>query len=495
MGTMSFLLPEGLSAEAARQLERACVAGGPDVMPWPTRVQLQPDRLTVSRDVQESGCLVVPWDIDGAGRLMETSATLIERPDPYHCPVELARGKLNRVRSQIADWQAGGLVVPPDLEEQVHKANLAFGQAVGASSPDDVCRHAQTALVLSHQAADQLVGLYAEQEFQACRKRGGRLETSLGCRVPAGLSDESAKRLLECCTSVSLPFPWSWVESSEGTYDWRTHDALLDWAEAQGMQITGGPVVDFSSAQMPDWLWLWERDLTNLAKFMTGYVTETVKHYHERIRRWHLTSASNSAAVLSLSEDELLWLTVKIVQAARQVDPGLELIVGIAQPWGEYMAVEDRSHSPFIFADTLIRSELNVTALDLEIVMGVTPRGSYCRDLLDTARLLDLYALLGVPLRVTLGYPSSSAADRKADPELGVTAGYWKDGVSPATQADWAASVGALALCKPYIKAVHWAHFSDAEAHQFPHCGLIDAKGKPKPALEQLRLLREKHLH
>src|SRR5439155_156349 len=30
MGTMSFLLPPGLPADALRELERACVAGGPD---------------------------------------------------------------------------------------------------------------------------------------------------------------------------------------------------------------------------------------------------------------------------------------------------------------------------------------------------------------------------------------------------------------------------------------------------------------------------------
>ena len=69
-----------------------------------------------------------------------------------------------------------------------------------------------------------------------------------------------------------------------------------------------------------------------------------------------------AAGILSLGEDELLWLTVRLVEAARQVDPGLELIVGIAQPWGEYMALEDRIHSPFIFADTLIRAGLNLAA-------------------------------------------------------------------------------------------------------------------------------------
>ncbi|HEX5269084.1 MAG TPA: hypothetical protein VFW33_01290, partial [Gemmataceae bacterium] len=59
---------------------------------------------------------------------------------------------------------------------------------------------------------------------------------------------------------------------------------------------------------------------------------------------------------------------------------------------------------------------------------------------------------------------------------------------------DWARAFGALAICKPYTQAVHWAHFSDAEAHTFPHAGLFDADGRVKPALAALRELREKHL-
>ena len=103
------------------------------------------------------------------------------------------------------------------------------------------------------------------------------------------------------------------------------------------------------------------------------------------------------------------------------------------------MAQEDRTHSPFIFADTLIRAGLNLAAVDMEWVMGVTPRGSYCRDVLDASRLLDMYALLGVPLRVTLGYPSAAGPDLDADPEmrLWTPIGCWGDGFSPTvTQAE-----------------------------------------------------------
>jgi hypothetical protein len=488
MGTMTFQLPAGLPAASARELERTCVAGGPDNMPWPTVVRVEGDRLTVTRGVDESGYLVVPWDV--AGRLMGTTATLMERPGPYDLLVELARGKVNQVRCQAADWLGGGLQLDPALGRQIHDATNAF---VGAVAGDP--HRAADALTLGYRAADALVRAYVDQVFTIRHQRQARLDTPLGCRLGTGVPPEPlAGALLAACNAVCVPMAWNTVEADEGSYDWGPADALLDWAARHGVAATAGPLVDFSPAHLPAWLWLWERDVPGLASFMCKYVEAAVRRYRPRVRRWQLTAASNCASVLSLTEDELLGLTYRLVETARQVDPSLELVVGVSQPWGEYMAVEDRTHSPFIFADTLIRSGLNLAALDIELVMGMTPRGSYCRDLLEASRVLDLYALLGVPLRVTLGYPSAESPDPDADPELRVAGGRWHGGFDPATQADWAASFGALALCKPFVQGVQWAHLSDAGPHPFPHCGLADAANRPKPALAKLRELREKHL-
>src|SRR5262249_31936114 len=151
---------------------------------------------------------------------------------------------------------------------------------------------------------------------------------------------------------------------------WESADALVAWATGLGLPVTAGPLIDFSAAQLPAWLWLWERDLPSLATFMCRYVEAAVRRYRTRIRRWQITAASNCARLLALSDDELLQLTYRLGEAARQADPGIELVLGIAQPWGEYLAVADRTHSPFLFADTLIRSGLNLAALDVEIVMG-----------------------------------------------------------------------------------------------------------------------------
>ncbi len=495
MGTMTFQLPSSLPADAARELKRTCMAGGPDNMPWPTELHFTSDRLSVSRVVDESGYLIVPWTIADRGLMMGTSATLIERPHPYNLLVELARGKVNQLRCQAFDWRAGGLVLSADLERRIRDASLAFAHSITGVPAEEAGQQAQTALDLAYQAAEQLVYAYVAQVFQIRHQRQARLDSTMACRLSKSVPPPNlAAQLTPAFNSVCVPFSWSNIENEEATYRWEESDALVDWAQKQKLEIAAGPLIDFSSAQLPGWLWLWERDLPSLAAFMCKFVETAVRRYRQRIRRWQLTAASNCANVLSLSEDDLLGLTYRLAEAARQIDPSLELIVGIAQPWGEYMAVSERTHSPFIFADTLIRSGLSLSALDIELVMGVTPRGSYCRDLLDMSRVLDLYALLGVPLRVTLGYPSSAQPDADADPDLHVEGGHWGSGFTPDVQAVWAAEAAALALCKPYVQGVQWTHFRDAEPHQFPHSGLLDARDQTKPSLHKLRELREKHL-
>ena len=505
MGVMSFLLPEGLSQEVRGELERSSVAGGPDNMPTPTDLTFAAGQMRTRRMLDESGFLVAPWLVEGAGLLMGTTATLMERARPYALLVELARGKVNQMRCQAADWRMGGLHISAELQQAMHEATLAFGRAAtgasGGRTTAEESAHAQDALTRGYRAAEQLVSSYIEQVFHIRHQRSPQLETALGCRLtpagaalPPGLADNTVP-FAATFNAASLPFSWCDIEAEEGSFNWKPYDDLLDWALGQQLQVTAGPLVDFSSMLLPAWLWLWERDVPTMAGFMCKFVEAVVRRYRQQIRRWQLTAGSNCARILGLDEEELLGLTYRLADTARQVDPTLELIVGIAQPWGEYMTTQEWTHSPFIFADTLIRSGINnLAALDLEVIAGVGGRGSYCRDILEVSRLMDLYALLGVPLRLTLGYPAATGVDASADPELPVAAGRWHDGFSAEAQADWAAAFGSLAVCKPFVQAVQWVHLSDAQPHQFPHAGLLDASGQPRPALDRLRQLRAQHL-
>src|ERR1017187_7262640 len=131
MGIMIFQLPAVLADETIRQeLERSSVTGGQDNMPYPTDAVVEAERLILSRCVQESGSMQVPWRIEGFGQLMTSSATLMERAAPYHLAIELARGKINQVRGQLADWTQGGLLLPDTLIHEIKQATGAFGRAL-----------------------------------------------------------------------------------------------------------------------------------------------------------------------------------------------------------------------------------------------------------------------------------------------------------------------------------------------------------------------------
>jgi hypothetical protein len=495
MGMMKFHLPADLSGETLQELERTCVAGGQDNMPFPTQVLIESGEMTVIRGIDESGCLFAPWEVNGSGQVMAGSATLMERTRPYQLLIELARGKLHQVRGQVSDWVMGGLRVTEPLADQIHAATEAFVRAVAGTSSNGDVAEAKRALAEGYRAADLLTQTYISQVFQLRHERQPALDTALGCRLTASLANQTWGPALEdSFNSVCLPFNWDQIEPAEGDYSWDTTDALVDWGQIRGLRLQGGPILDFTGQHFPDWFWRRKRDLATLSGLLCNYVETVIDRYRDSVRTWQITTASNAAQLLASGDEELLWLTVRAAEAVRQIDPSLEIILGIAQPWGEYLVGKEHTHSPFVFADTLARSGLKLAALDLELVMGVTPRGSYCRDLLDASRLIDLYALLGAPLQITLGYPSSAGPDAHGAADQVVSGGHWRGGFSPAVQAEWAAEFAALALCKPSVRAVHWAHASDAETHIFPHCGLIDDQGNVKPVLENLRVLRKTHL-
>lgn len=492
MGTILFQLPAQLPGEVRDELERSSVVGGQDQMPYNTTSFVEGDLLRVTRPNDESGQVQVPWEVPGVGRLMTRTATLMERSIPYSLPIELARGKINQLRCQTSDWIFGGLHMTEPLADAIHRATSAFGKALvdtTTSGPAD------EALKLGFEASETLIQTYAEQVFAIRKSRTSRLDTLLACRLQSPPTDpQEEAALLESFNAVCIQIPWRQIEAVEGQRDWKTFDAVLNWAQSKGLPVIAGPLIDFSGFGLPDWLWTKDTDLGSLCGYLSEHIQRTVDRYRAQIRQWQICAGANIAGVLALREDELLWLTVRLVEAARQIDAHFELSVGVSQPWGCYLAHQERTQSPFAFIDSLMRTGLKLSAIELEVLSSVHPRGTYCRDLLELSKLIDLYSYLGTPLTITLGYPSAAGEDSRADTDLRAGAGFWRGGFTPEAQADWARAFGQLALCKPLVKTVNWIHIHDGLSHQIPFSGLIDREGKIQPAMAELAKLRTEHL-
>ncbi|MFO0821613.1 MAG: hypothetical protein U0792_00470 [Gemmataceae bacterium] len=493
MGSISFLLPHPMPALAQATLRKASFAHGFEQTIDATAVEVRDGRINLTKTLSDSGHLLMPWPVGGFATLVAASPTLRERAEPYRLLVELARGKLNQVRSQAAEWQAIGLVTPTTFDRGLLETTKLFGKAVQAPAAE-ADTIASRVLEQSFALADVLAREFAEQLFDTRHQEEELIDTRLAARTMRGWGKLGAE-YVRTFNAAQIALRWRDIEPQESSYDWSDTDAAVAAAKEAELPITMGPVIDLAPGMLPIWAAGWEGDLPTLAAFMCDFLETAIRRYKDDVPRWIVCAGFNQSDALGLDDDERLRLAFRLFEAASQIDSDLELILSVAQPWGDYLVKEEHTISPLTFPDDLIRTGLKVAAVELEIRAATTPRGSFPRDLLDTARLINLFTVLGRPLEILLSLPSSPAADPVAAHHgQSVWAPSSRTGPSPEGQAEWGASFATLGLCTPHVRSVTWDHWSDEDPHLTPCGGLLDGNGVPKPLLGRLRTIRSAHL-
>src|SRR5262249_51197030 len=153
------------------------------------------------------------------GALVTTTSTLRETDEPYRLVVELARGKLNQVRTQAADWQNIGLRPPDGFEESLAEATRLFGKSLFAPSAAEADAWATRVLEQSYALGDTLVREFAEQMFATRHHEEGVIDSRLAARMTRAPA-ESPAEYARTFNAVQLAFPWRDVEPEESHYDW-----------------------------------------------------------------------------------------------------------------------------------------------------------------------------------------------------------------------------------------------------------------------------------
>ena len=198
---------------------------------------------------------------------MGATATLMERPHPYQLLVELARGKVNQLRCQAADWQIGGLQIPPDLQQEIRGTASAFGRAIALADPDDANREAQTRPRLR---------LPGRRPPRPHLRRAGLphpppapAAPRIDARLSARPSSRRRRKRPRSSSNVQHGPPAAGVEPRRS----RGGDLQLGAARrpadlGRGQRPAGrrpGRSSTSRRSQLPAWLWLWERDLPSMA--------------------------------------------------------------------------------------------------------------------------------------------------------------------------------------------------------------------------------------
>jgi hypothetical protein len=467
---------------------------GPDDLPWFGRAFFSGNQLVLERNESDSGRLWVPWRINGTGQLLASTSTLMERDRPYLLEVELARGMVNSLRNQAAQWEMMGLVIPPDIRDSILEGTRQFARAStmqdkGPTSAD----WAEKALATTAQAMDRLAGEYAAQALEV--RRGQQRQTTpwFGIHLGEGVpSAAAARQLSSAFNMVSIPTTWRKIQALEGRHDWEVIDAQIQWAHQAGFRVCAGPLLELDDRGVPDWTYLWEGDFNSLLSFMLEHVRSVVHRYRGRVNLWQVAARVTHGHALGLNEEARLQVAAKAINTVRQLDPATPVLITFDQPWAEFLAYEHLDLAPLHFADALTRADLGLSGIGLEINVGYAPGGSIDRGPLALSRLIDTWSLLELPLLVAVNVPSSAADDPQVHGKARVFTAADVD-VTPESQCQWVEQNLPLLLAKNAVQVILWNQFSDAEPHHFPHGSLFDAENKPKPALDALRQIRQKY--
>ena len=489
MGQMRFdiPLPERLVANAAEQAYLA----GPEGIPWECVSSLGKGSLTIERETRESGYLYFPWSVAGRGIVMLSSGSLMERQRPYHLPVELARGTINRLRNQASAWEAAGMVLPESLGEQLHRATAAFSRAAtGQSNPVAACEPADEAIQIGLAASDQLTQDYARQVVEIRQSQQVPIGTLLGARLQAAPKPDQAARFLAAFNTAVVSPVWHDLEANAGKHTWDALDAQVLWCRDQNLRLCFGPLMQFDKHLLPDWLFL-DDEFEEVQISVAQFIEALVKRYRGKVQLWHIAGRMNLEGAFRFSEEQRLRLVVDAVDRVRALDARTPMILSFDQPWGEYLVRQDQELTPMHFADTLVRGELGLAGIGLEMNLGYWPDGTLPRDLMEVSRLIDRWSQLGVPLIVFVSVPSGSGPDAQAKHTARVVPHLVAGGVTPATQQAHLAALLPLLVAKQSVQAIVWNSWRDDVPHEFAHAGLCDLKGQPKPALQTLIDLRK----
>jgi hypothetical protein len=491
---------------------------GKDQMSAPATIRLEEGVLVCEPSGDDAAALAIQVDAGRAGRLTLQTCLLPARDEAYLLPLELARHRVMLFLNCLEDWGLSDLPGEHPAMRRFEEARRLFTKALVQQNDSEElytreqAQLAREALVAAIDASEVLTLSNAQRELSGRYEAAGASDLSndpdkprlpmpatIGCTVHNAQFAEPLQKILKSNFDfISCPMRWDEMEPEEGTYNFTPTDRWIEWAVRKAkMPVVAGPVIDLSSRAVPEWLYIWEHDYRTLREFVYEHVKRVVTRYRKTVSRWTVIAGANVNSEFALSLEEMVDLTRLSVLLVRKLQPKAQVIVEIAQPFGEHGTHIERSISPRLYAEVIKEAGIRIDGLALRLQFGDTEPGRTCRDLMQIACAIDSYAGLDQPLHISaFGAPSHPvrAAAREATKGSAAHGGSWKAAWSPRIQAEWIKRALTVVLAKPQVKSVCWQNLYDTSTNRgMRYGGLISEQGKAKPALRTINEIAAEH--
>jgi endo-1,4-beta-xylanase len=410
---------------------------------------------------------------------------------------EFARSRVERNRSVRGRYEQKGTRFSPEVtyltaisEDFLENAGKHLRDGLQAASLSD------RALFYALWAGEKIELEKAAYDIERMEK--GR-EIFIGCETRQYVwarSEEFTKRFVELFNYATIThYVWdTWYElfePREGVYNWGIKDDIVQWLSGYDITLEGRPLFWFHPTVTPEWLK--EKSYGQLKAYMERHVSDLLRHYGDRVRRWEVFNEYHDwANIYNHTPEQITELTRFALETTKQTNPNVVRILNNCCPFGEYVARGRMARmeatrplrTPRKFLQDLEEAGVEYDVLGIQIYF---PQ----RDLSDIARLLERLEAFNKPIYITeIGAssdpvaPSPSGARTTPPGEPFAWHRQWDEEL----QADWLEQVYTMYYSRPSIKAISWYDFSDFRPF-IVNGGLVREDCSAKQSLDRLKNL------
>lgn len=492
---------------------------GQDGVPVPADVRAESGRIVCEKHSAEAAGLSTifpPVDENSGTPLFLQTCLLPERDEPYLLSLELARQRIMTLFNKLEDWSLTDLPNDHSAMLAIDAARHAFTKAqVGhrlnqnddGSFTREADQLAREALRLALVASESLVAANTERSLPD-RVSGATYASAVGRDPSAGpvtgpavkspndtglvlpikpqiavgvspvqFTEPLQHLMTDGCDFISLPTRWRDMEPDEGKYAFAPTDRWIEWAvRSAKLPVHAGPVVDLGRSNVPDWLYIWEHDYETLREVVYEHVKNVITRYRRTVPRWTVLSGLNRNENFQLSFEQMMDLTRMTMLLARKLHPQGKMQIEVLHPFSGEPGHRPRSLPGALYAEMVQQAGIGVDAWAIRLELDRPRPGAMRRDLMSLSAAIDRYALLDRPLAVT-------AVSRAQEP-----------GSSECSEEDaiWLRRAMELIVSKPSVMSFAWQEQELPPGAKGPMPGsVLDASGKPKPAVRQAIALRK----
>ena len=452
---------------------------GPDDVATPGEVSFEDGFVVCHPKATHTVGLCLQWDAGAMGRIMLQTCLLPERVRPYDLVTELVRHRIKMFIAKSEEWQMFNLDPDHRAVRQWETARGLFSKALNTEDPVEASRISGAALVGAVEATERLALAHAEILLHWRFGKRPASSRTLGVRVhPRGDTEALREIVKRDFDLLVLPLAWNELEVEEGKYDWEPLDRWVTWASREKIPIVLGPLLDFSKATLPKWMYVWQHDYSTCRDLVYEQVERVVHRYRNSVAIWNIASGLNVNDNFQFTAEQMLDLVRMANLIARQTRQGSRTMLELVQPFGEHCAVRRQSIPPLTFVDRVIQEGIRVDCIGLQLLFGQKDAGRSSRDLMQISDIIDRYLVLEMPVVISaFGVPN-----RQVDED----GGFWHKPWSSDAQSRWMSRVFAMAMSKPFVETLIWTDLYDHARSVLPAAGLVSDSGHPKPVLKRL---------